>query len=456
MTSPSSSSSSSSSVRQVQVSLAEFRDLASKQLDKALGLKEEGSRLYGEGRVEEASAKYLEVLVMIDAAKSVDALGRADFRDLRGRMEAVELVCHLNLAACALAENRYEAALEEARAALSIDGRSVKAMYRAGRALFAMSRFEEAAEALGEADRLSPSDRSIAPLLARARGNARKVLASQRAAFGGMFSKSSYIMKRSQEEEEESAARAAERESVEGSLKQCIQGGNEVSLIDRWVHNGVAGLQEEEVEALVRVAQRAAASGKLDSAKERALVAKHGLRIHAKGRGEEEEAPPSSDQQDLVRVQALTRKVQEGGALVEEEAAFLQNFRRGEILRLESQLRSTGLGEQDRMVLEGLRSQEKRYNERVVDYEKRSEEVETLLKRLESGRRVPLRQRLRMDDLLNEERIRLEAKDDEQGLTSTEWKLLRQIQEAQEEKKKKEGARRERLDQRKQALQIME
>ena len=119
---------------------------------------------------------------------------------------------------------------------------------------------------------------------------------------------------------------------------------------------------------------------------------------------------------------------------------------------LERQLAGAGLGEQDRMVLEGLRAQEKRYRARATELESRSDEVESLLKRLESGRRVPVRQRLRMDELLSEERVRLEAKDDDQGLTSVEWKLLRQIQEHQEKKKKDEQARRDRLEQRRQTL----
>ena len=135
-----------------------------------------------------------------------------------------------------------------------------------------------------------------------------------------------------------------------------------------------------------------------------------------------------------------------------EEAEFLQSFRRKEILRLEKQLQASGLEERDLGLLEGLRKQVKRYDTAAMDYENRSEEVETLLKQIESGRRIPIRQRLRMDGLLNEERMRLEQKDDDQGLTSTEWKLLRQIQERQEKQKKEENTRRDKLEQREQLL----
>ena len=78
-----------------------------------------------------------------------------------------------------------------------------------------------------------------------------------------------------------------------------------------------------------------------------------------------------------------------------------------------------------------------------------------MLEKLASGRRVPVRQRLRMNEILSEERIRLEAKDDEVGLTSSEWKALKQIQETQEKKKKEETSRREKVEMRQQMLQGM-
>ena len=56
-------------VKRVQVSLAEFRDLVRNQLRKATAEKDEGSRLFGEGLAEEAEKKYVECLVMIDAAR---------------------------------------------------------------------------------------------------------------------------------------------------------------------------------------------------------------------------------------------------------------------------------------------------------------------------------------------------------------------------------------------------
>ena len=163
----------------------------------------------------------------------------------------------------------------------------------------------------------------------------------------------------------------------------------------------------------------------------------------------------ASDQDDLLTVQALTRKMQDGHSLSESEAAFLQSFRMGEIARLETQLQSTGLGERDRHLLEGLRSQEATYQKRSAELKDRSEEVEILLEKLASGRRVPVRQRLRMNEILSEERIRLEAKDDEVGLTSSEWKALKQIQETQEKKKKEETSRREKVEMRKQMLEGM-
>ena len=441
-------------VKQVQVSLAEFRDLAINQVTKAVREKEEGSLLFAKGHVTEAEDRYCQALLLLDAAKSVDAVKRKDFRDIYNRIETIELLCHLNLAACALNEKRYEDALDEAKQALGIDQRNVKAMYRAGKALFGMSNFREAIDVLREAQKLSPSDKHVVSLLSRARKSAKEVSKSQESVFGGMFSKSSYIMDRSKEERKESTQKREERGSIVRKLRQCIQSSSEVSLLDRWVQNGIVSCSDDEVNALRKVAQRAAASGKLDQAHERDLVSRHGLAIRSEEKdvltGKEREK--AEEQKELFRVQVLTKKIQEGHAVSTEEAEFLQSFRRKEILRLEKQLQASGLEERDLGLLEGLRKQVKRYDTAAMDYENRSEEVETLLKQIESGRRIPIRQRLRMDGLLNEERMRLEQKDDDQGLTSTEWKLLRQIQERQEKQKKEENTRRDKLEQREQLL----
>ena len=446
-------------VRQVQVSLAEFREIALNQLKKAVEQKEKGSKAYGAGQIEQAETCYVEALTLVDAAKQVDAVRRKDFSDVLNRLETTELMCHLNLAACSLNQKRYEEALEECRLVLRIDEKNVKAMYRAGKALFLMSNFDEAVDVLKEASKLSPTDKHIAALYSKAKKSLSDISKSQRSTFGGMFGKTSYIMNTSREAKRDNSLKVAERKDVEPKLRECIQSSSEVSLLDRWVSEGIVSFDEEEAHTLLKLAQRAAAAGKLDQAKERDLLSKHGLHIHTaedqQNKLTPEERDAAEDQRELITVQALTKKLQEGHSLSEEEAQFLQSFRRKEIQRLERQLQTTGLGERDRMLLEGLRGQAQKYQACQREYEDKSSEVEDLLKQIESGRRIPVRQRLRMDELLREERIRLEEKDDDQGLTSTEWKLLRQIQKNQEKKKQEENARREKVEQRKQILQEM-
>ena len=126
-------------------------DAVERELQDLCKLSRDRRDVAAEIRVEEAEKKYVESLVLLDAAKSVDAMGREDFRDILGRVEATELLCHLNLAACALNQKRYDDALESSRVVLSMDERNVKAMYRAGRALFATSNFGESARILKEA-----------------------------------------------------------------------------------------------------------------------------------------------------------------------------------------------------------------------------------------------------------------------------------------------------------------
>jgi hypothetical protein len=422
--------------------------------------KAEGSKSFSAGNVEEAETHYIQSLTLLDAAKSNgDVLRRKDFKDIFDRMETTELILHLNLAACALAQKRYEEALEEAKLVLKIDPKNVKAMYRAGKALCAMSKFEEAVVVLKEANKLSPSDKHITALFIRARKDHFDVSKSQQSTFGGMFSKSSYIMERGREAAQERSAKAAERKSIEPKLRGCIQSSNEVSLLDRWVANGIVSLDEEEAQRLLKVAQRSAAMGQLDQASERDLLSRHGLRIDGnqkdEGIGEERQGKGRAldeEQQELLMVHAITNKCQEGHSLTAEEADFLQTFRRKEIGRLEQQLQTTGLGEQDTALLKGLRAQEVKFKTSSIQCENNFREVEALLKQIETGRRIPVRQRLRMDELLQGERMRLEKKDDEQELTSQEWKLLQQVQKYHQQKKKDEDLRRQKVEQRKKVM----
>ena len=445
-----------SEVKQVQVTLSEFRDLALNQLSKAVEEKERGSKEFSAGNVEEAENHYIQALTLLDATKSNgDVLKRKDFTDIVGRLETQEMMLHLNLAACALAQNRYEEALEESRLVLKIDPKNVKGMYRAGKALCSMGKFEEAVRVLKEANKLSPGDKHITSLFSQAKKDLFDVSKSRKSTFGGMFSKSSYIMERDREAARDSLRRTAERKSIDPKLRKCIQNSSEVSLLDRWVANGVVSLDKGEVQSLIKVAQRAAAMGQLDQASERDLLSKHGLHIHTEGGqkdGQREKKELDKDQQELFMVQALTKKCQDGHPLTAEEADFLQTFRRKEIERLEQQLQTSGLGEQDTMLLKGLRAQEVKFKTSSMEYENNFREVEALLKQIETGRRVPVRQRLRMDELLQGERMRLEKKDDEQGLTSQEWKLLQQVQKYHQEKKKNEDLRRQKIEQRKKVM----
>ena len=83
--------------------------------------------------------------------------------------------CLSNKAACNLKLGRLEEALEDANACLALDPKHAKAWFRKGMALHAMKRYGPAVQALAEAEKLAPKDKSVKEAI----GFAKVLLAKQ-------------------------------------------------------------------------------------------------------------------------------------------------------------------------------------------------------------------------------------------------------------------------------------
>ena len=435
--------------KQVSVSLAEFRTMAEDQIRRADAAKAEGGVAFASGDLDAARARYDDAIVLLDALTSLDACRRPDFRGVLRRAECLAMHLHANLAACALKSGAFEEAASEAQQALALDGDNAKATYRLGRALHGLARYGDAAKALERACALSPGDAAARRALADVRRDAREAAAGARHAFGGMFDAPAYARDVGRAERQ---ADATTRQHLASKLTHAIRTAREASLLERWVQSGLAacggGGGEGEIAAdtqtLTALARRAAAAGHLDAADDRSALAAHGIGIakaesgaasesnmnkaspqHSEERERERER--EKDAAELMRVRLLTQQLRDGASLSADDADFLAGFRKAEAARLRAQLSSEGLSQTEMCLLEKLDAQNAHYDHATERAEARAGEIAAAVAAVSSGRRVPLRERLRMWTLLEEERIRLEAKDDADeggGLDSQEWHLL--------------------------------
>ena len=100
---------------------------------------------------------------------------------------ALKCALHLNVAAAALSLRQHDDALTHCRAALALEPKSVKALYRKGKAHAALGQDDAARESLNQAARLDPNDSAVRTALRELDAEERAKQAARRAAFSGLF-----------------------------------------------------------------------------------------------------------------------------------------------------------------------------------------------------------------------------------------------------------------------------
>jgi len=400
--------------------------------------------------------------------------------DLRRRADRVRLPTLLNLSLCTLSKGEHAAAEAYAREALTVDGRSVKGLYRLAKALGAQSKFEEARSSLERCLRLDPQNADALRALREVQSEDRRQREAQRRTYDGLFSDSRYAAAVDVEQRNVEREKRRQRKPLADALRQfCEQqmdsGADEsgggpspsaadvspysvacLGVLDRWCSSGPSALEDDERRALETLVKRAAAAGRLDSQDQRSALDRHGLggaftRQAFEESMDAEESGRWAEQQRILRVKEIIAKTKNNETLSDEEHAQLRGYLDEEVSRLDTKGRAGGLSQEESFLLAKLREKRKQLDADEAVGQDRVQYIEGLMERMDMGRRVQVRERLRVMSMLEEEEERLQRKDDEQGLTSVELRLLTQLtaQRKEREKQKKEKELKQQLMDRK-------
>jgi len=151
------------------------------RMRKVLLNKEEGNSHFKDGNFEVATLRYVRALQHCD--KFFD-LGPEDVKEV----DAIKLSLHLNSAQCYIKVKNFPEAAKSARAALELDGDSVKALYRLAFALSNQNENDEAKKLLAKAAKLAPEDAAVQKLAERVQALIKREDARRRAMAKRMFS----------------------------------------------------------------------------------------------------------------------------------------------------------------------------------------------------------------------------------------------------------------------------
>ena len=440
----------------MQMTIPKFRSLILETLKKADQNKKRGSSRYREGDIEQAIECYLEAMDDVDGILAQESMKRPDMGDLRSRLNRVRLPTCLNLSLCYVKQKQFSDAEDYAREALSIDSRHVKALYRLAESLLYQMKNDDCINSLEEAHKLDPLNFDVSNLMKKARYEQKTQDKVQRQAYQGLFSKSSYVAAVDEDDRRRQREESAERRPLSRDLKDFYEhamkadGGDDISItlegiIDRWSSSGVSALDDSERLLLQNFVKRAAASGRLDKQEQRALLTKYGLGAAFTRKGFEEslnedERERWDEQQNLLKMKQLIAKTKNNESLSDLETKTLKDYLEEEIARYEAK-KSDGLSQEEIFLLSKLKEKRDQINATQVSDNDKMAYMEGLMKKIDSNQRVPVRERLQIVKMLEEEEQNLQSKDDEQGLTSSELSLLTQLTRHRKEREKQKKER---------------
>jgi len=135
------------------------------------------------------------------------------------------------------------------------------------------------------------------------------------------------------------------------------------------------------------------------------------------------------EQAKVLEAKRVVAKLQSGEELDEKERETLHSFRCEEIGRLEEKKRTEGISGEEMELLRRLQEAVDRETKYLEEMEELDRRAAHYLEKVESGRRVPIRDRMNVSKMMEEEEERLRKMDDEVGLSQAQLKVLRDIQE---------------------------
>ena len=436
-----------------RVSIVEFRRLVLDALSAAEELRTAGNALFtssaDKGENERLSASrenYLKGLERIDAVLAHDAVHTPAQRDILRRATRVRLALCLNMSLCELRGVNYLSAEEYAREAMECDPRSVKAIYRLCRALMAQGKYDDAVMHMKTALELDPMNTDVKKMMREAEKELRAVKEEQKSRYGGLFDGRAYEAAASEEDLKREKEAKGERRSMVDLLKKALAASNDdgvgkEEVVERWASSGPLALNDGERQMLEHATRRAAAAGHLDAASQRAVLDKHGLggaftREAFEASMDASESERWAEQQRIERVKRVVAKSKNNETLTDAETKELHAYLDEEVVRLETKLQTTGLSQEERFLLSKLREKRRETELEGERQQDRGEYIEGLLKKAESMQRVSVRERLRLVSMLEEEEDKLTKKDDEQGLTGPELRMLTELTRQRKERDK--------------------
>lgn len=127
-------------------------------MDQAKALRDEGASLFVDGKFSDALPKFRQSLDIMASLPT----------QLEGR-SALQLSCWLNISSCCVKEKAFDAAIDAATQALSIDKKSSKALFRRGQAYVGLNMITKARVDLRLAWEMSNGDPAIEAELSRLR-----------------------------------------------------------------------------------------------------------------------------------------------------------------------------------------------------------------------------------------------------------------------------------------------
>ncbi|KAJ6668706.1 hypothetical protein lerEdw1_012189 [Lerista edwardsae] len=163
----------------------EDSDIDLKDIDKIVTVAEDvknmGNTFFKSQDWAMANKKYSKSLRYIDASKA--AAEQAD----PAKLNAVALICCLNIAACKLKLAEWQDAIENCAEALAIDPSNTKALYRRAQAWEGKKEYDQALADLLKAQGIAPQDKAIQMEIQKVKQKIKSEKEKEKAAYAKMF-----------------------------------------------------------------------------------------------------------------------------------------------------------------------------------------------------------------------------------------------------------------------------
>jgi len=151
------------------------------KIEAAKVLKDEGNKLFQQGRFSLAKKRYERVNEVCDYLDSFEK------EDIDFVKNSLQLPSYLNLAAVALKEKNWKQAIENCDKALAIDDKNVKGLYRRAQGYQGYGEFEKARDDLNKVLQIEPNNSTVQALLTKVKQEIVNTKAKEKQLYSRLF-----------------------------------------------------------------------------------------------------------------------------------------------------------------------------------------------------------------------------------------------------------------------------